>query len=189
MDTKKQPNSEPGTPSFYVHDSGEEITPVSTAIPPKGPEGSITWTASEFIEHKKNGNWYLVLVCATVVIAGIIWLLTKDKITTATIVIVAIMIGLIGSKKPRELEYRVDNEGLHIAGRQFPFNEFRSFSVVRQGSTSGLVLLPLKRFSLLTTAYFDPSDEQKILDILSLYLPMEEGRRDIIDEIMWKLHF
>lgn len=159
------------------------------AIPPRGPEGSISWTASEFIEHKKSASWYLILVGATIIITGIIWFLTKDKITTATIVVVAVMVGLIGSKKPRELEYRIDSEGLHIAGRHFPFNEFRSFSVVHQGSTSGLVLRPLKRFSLLTTAYYDPADEQRILDILGPYLPMEQGKRDIIDEIMWRLHF
>ena len=189
MDTKQQPDNDIKNPSLYTHDAGEAINPVSTAIPPKGPEGSITWTASEFIEHKKNASWYLILVAVTVVVAGLIWLITKDKITTATIVVVALMIGIIGSKKPRELEYRIDNEGLHIAGRQYPFNEFRSFSVIRQGSISGLVFRPLKRFSLLTTAYYDPSDEQKILDIIGFYLPMEEGKRDIIDEIMWKLHF
>ena len=89
----------------------------------------------------------------------------------------------------RVLQYRIDQGGLHIGSETFSFERFRSFSIDRTGAFSCLVFMPLKRFSPLTTVYYDPSDEPKILALLSLYLPLEERSKDLIDELMWKIKF
>lgn len=166
-----------------------ELKPVSTAIPPSGSEGSITWTASEFISHHKSPLWYFALMLAAVILALIIWLLTKDKITAGVFVVAGLVLSIFASKKPRELEYQVDKDGLRIADKHYPFEKFRSFAVVHQGAFSSLVFLPLRRFSMITTAYYDPQDEAKIMAIVSSYLPLEERRRDLIDDFMWRIRF
>ena len=165
------------------------VIPVSTAIPPKGADGSITWTASEFIMHQKSPLWYLWLILGSFVVAFLVWLLTKDVISASVIIVAMIMLAIWGAKKPRELEYRVDKDGVHIGERFFSFSGFKSFAIDRKGAFSSLVFFPLKRFSMLTIAYYDPMDEQKIVDIVSLYLPMQEKGRDLIDELMWKIKF
>ncbi|MCL4358011.1 hypothetical protein M1512_03930, partial [Patescibacteria group bacterium] len=50
------------------------VHPQSTAIPPTGSEGSITWTASEFIAHNKGPLWYITLTAVSVVVAFLVWL-------------------------------------------------------------------------------------------------------------------
>ncbi len=162
---------------------------VSTAVPPTGSEGSITWTASEFVAHQKSPSWYLLLVAGSIVLAAIFWLLTKDILTSSTVLVAAIMLIVVGSKKPRELTYHIDNKGLSIGDKSFPFDQFRSFSVYRQGAFCSLVFKPLKRFAFLTTVNYDPADETKIMDILTSYLPVEEQKRDFIDDLMWKVRF
>ncbi len=166
-----------------------EAKPLSTAVPSQEPEGSISWTASEFIVHKKGLFWYVLIFLGSIIIAFLTWLLTKDVISTSVIVVAGLLLMVYGAKRPHEINYQIDREGIHIGGRSLAFDRFRSFSTVHQGAFSSLVLYPMKRFALITTAYYDPQDEKKILDIISTYLPLEEKGRDLIDDLMWKIRF
>jgi len=166
-----------------------EMEPVSTAVPPTGSEGSISWTASEFVAHEKNAKWYFSLAILAIVVAALVWFLTKDMLSSITIIVVALVLGLAAGKKPRIIDYRIDSEGLHVASRNYSFDQFRSFAIVREGVFSSLVFIPLKRFSLLITAYYDPSDESKIIDLLSSRIPIEEKKRDWLETLMWKIRY
>jgi len=190
MDEQQDSQTDPNTPLMPVFSNDEQsLNPVSVAVPPIGSDGSITWTASEFVYHQKNANWYLVFFALTVVVSVGVWLLTKNLITIVTIVVAAAALAMAATKKPRELEYRIDGNSLSIANKSFPLTEFRAFTVVHQDGFSSLVFSPLKRFNLLITIYYDPADEQKILDILSSRIPMEEKKRDWIDRLMWKIRY
>lgn len=165
------------------------IKPVSTAVAPKEDDGSITWTASEFIAHQKTLVWYVVLLIGAVVLAGLSFILTKDKTTAIAIVVAALLLMVGAAKKPRELDYRLDKDGLRVADKLHEYDQFRSFAIVHQGAFSSVVFLPLKRFSMLTQVFYDPTDEQKIIDIVSNYLPLDEKKRDWFDELMWRIKY
>ena len=60
----------------------------------------VTWTASEFIEHEKSFNWYVGLAIVAGLLTGTIFLVTKDKISSATILIAAIVFGVYAARKP-----------------------------------------------------------------------------------------
>jgi len=167
----------------------QSIDPVSVAVPPNGSDGFLTWTASEFVEHQKSAKWYLYFSIGTIVASVIVYFWTKDIISTITIIVAAFMFGLFATKKPRVQTYRIDEKGFYVAGKLFPFNNFRSFAISHNGAFSSLVFIPLKRFSLLISAYYDPADEAKILDLLEPYLPLEEKRKDLIEDLMWKIRF
>jgi hypothetical protein len=150
---------------------------------------SVNWTASEFIAHDKAPSWYLALAIITVVSTAVIYLLTKDKITAAMIIIVGVFFGVLAARKPRELPYMLDNEGLHIGEKQYPYDHLRSFSLVQQDGIESIWLMPLKRFMPILTIYFEPTDEQKIVDVLSQFLPMENHQPDPVDKLLHKIRF
>ncbi len=192
MDGSSEQNSNLNDDHLIVSEQSaetNEVKPLATAIPPRGAEGSISWTASEFIVHKKSPLWYLFLFFGSMILAYVIWLLTGDVISASVIAIAGILLMIYGAKRPHEINYRIDREGVHVGNRSIQFDKLRSFSIAHQGAFSSLVLFPMKRFSMLTTAYYDPQDEQKILDIISSYLPLEEKGRDLIDELLWKIRF
>ncbi|MGH7234226.1 MAG: hypothetical protein ACREF7_02160, partial [Candidatus Saccharimonadales bacterium] len=181
-----------GNDSIVVSSPEVNVNSIKTAgisDTSQDPEGSISWTAGEFVAHNKGPLWYVLVMGAAIIIGGIIWLLTRDKVSAGAIIVVALVMIIFGSKRPRDLNYRIDNEGLHIGEKSYPFDRFRSFAISQQGAFSSIVLFPLKRFAVMISAYFNPSDEQKIVAIISNYLPLEEKRRDIIDEMMWKIRF
>jgi hypothetical protein len=149
----------------------------------------ITWTASEFIAHHKTSGWYTLLILASVAAAVVIWLLTKDIVSALVVVFASGILATYATRKPRQLSYQVDRSGLTIGIKHYGFDEFRSFSIVPEGAFSSIVFTPLKRFGTLVTIYYDPQDEERIIDALSLRLPHEERRPDPIDGMMRRIRF
>lgn len=151
---------------------------------------SVSWTASEFIAHAKSAGWYVVLVLVAVAGAGLAYYLTNGEIfTPAIIVIVAILFGVMGARKPRELPYRIDAKGIHIGEKNYPFGGFKSFSVVQEEGVESIWLLPLQRFAPGLSIYFAPEDRDRILAILDDFLPVEEKQLDMVDRLMHKIRF
>jgi hypothetical protein len=150
---------------------------------------SVTWTASEFITHDKSTAWYVNLAVAAIVFSALIFILFRDIVSVAVIIVAAIIFGVYGAKKPRQLEYKVDQRGLTIGNKFFPYDKFNSFSVVPEGALLGITFMPLKRFSPLLTIYFAPEDEEKIVGVLSAHIPYEEPSRDMVDTLMRHVRF
>lgn len=149
----------------------------------------ISWTASEFIAHHKSASWYGLLGLGTVALAAIIYLLTHDKVSTGVVVVAAFILGIYAARKPRVLEYRLDDTGLSVGGKAYSYNLFKSFAVVDEGAFASIVLMPLKRFMPVLTIYYAPEDEPKILKMLSEHLPVEEHRYDAVDSFLRRIRF
>ncbi|MEO7364518.1 MAG: hypothetical protein ABIV43_03355 [Candidatus Saccharimonadales bacterium] len=149
----------------------------------------ISWTASEFIAHDKDSNWYVMLGLSTVIVAGIIYLLTRDIIATGFVLFVASLFGVYAGRQPRQLPYQLSNHGLRIGSRHYELRQFRSFSVVPEGAFSSIVLMPLQRFSPMTTIYYAPQDEDRIIDVLAAELPFVEHKHDVIERFMHRIRF
>jgi hypothetical protein len=179
------------TPVAQVGDSSvpefaEQVEATPTSI---DAEGQITWTASEYVAHHKTSTWYVTLVVIAVVTAGVAFLATRDFITAVSIILIALVFGLSASRKPRVLEYRLDNRGLKIAQKSYPYSIFRSFAVIDEGAFSSIVFVPLKRFMPMMTIYYAPEDENQIVQIIADHLPMEQRKHDAIDALLHKIRF
>jgi hypothetical protein len=157
--------------------------------PTPGGERTVTWTAPEFVAHHKPFGWYALLGLSAIVVAGIVWLLFKDAFSSIVVLVVAILFGAYGARKPRDIQILVDMHGITLNQKFRDYNEFRSFSVVHDGSQPSIVLLPLKRFGMIVTIYYDLENENAIVEELSLHLPYAEHQADPIDALMHRLRF
>jgi hypothetical protein len=150
---------------------------------------SLSWTASEFIAHHKTAGWHVGLIGAAVVIAAVLWLITKDWVTTGVVIFAGFILSLYGGRHPGELQYQLDNYGISIGQKHFNFSDFRAFSIMPEGAFASISLLPTKRFAPMTTLYFAPDDGDKIIDILGNHLPQQPMKPDAIDSLMRKIRF
>jgi hypothetical protein len=197
MSGENAPASSPNTPStwqFKPDDDAVSGVPASADIPGQPAEPArhaetATWSASEFIHHQKSVGWYGMLTLATAVLAAGVYLLTKDKISTSVIIIVAIVLGISAARAPRTLEYKLDEAGLTIGEKFYAYGQFRSFALVQEGAFSSIVFMPLKRFMPLLTIYYAPADEAKVVAVLSDHLPMETHQLDMVDQLMRRIRF
>ncbi|MEX2006687.1 MAG: hypothetical protein WD877_00710 [Candidatus Saccharimonadales bacterium] len=153
------------------------------------PERSIAWTASEYIDHTRGASWYSLLVLATVVLTAGVWLMTKDYFATAVVAIVGIIVGIFASKKPRQISYELTSSGLKAGEKFYAYNLFKSFAVIRDGALNSVNLFPAKRFMPPISAYYEPQDEEAIIDAIGQHLPYEERSLDGIDKLSRRLRF
>ncbi len=177
----------PAPESFMRGQTADPLPEQAAASIPAA--GAISWTASEFIAHEKSSSWYLGLAAIAIVIAGFVFLITRDIISTIVVLIGATAFGVLGGRKPRQQQYNLDVSGLTIGQKHYDFGQFRSFSVVPEGAFSSIVLTPMKRFAQLTTIYYAPEDEDKIVNLISQSLPFEERRVDAVDNLMKRVRF
>ena len=172
----------------YQSDQGAPEAP-SPAPHPTHRNAHIEWTASEFVAHHKSANWYLMLVFAVLAGGGLIYWFTKDLITVGVIAFCGVIFGIAAARKPRVLGYRLDEAGLTIAQRFYPYADYRAFTVVDEGAFASISFIPLKRFMPAINIYFDPKDEDHIIDALSEYLPLQPSAPTVVDHVMRRLRF
>lgn len=150
---------------------------------------SVEWTASEFVAHDKGFGWYAALAAIALVIAAIIYLVTRDVFAVGVVLIMATILGIAGSRKPRTITYRVDNSGLTIGNKFYPYTVYKSFTMPQEGAFVAISLVPLKRIAFPVGAYLAPDSQEKVLEIISAHLPLERGEPGAIDQIMGRLRF
>ncbi len=163
--------------------------PPDTADAQPVEDGVVSWTASEFIAHEKSAGWYLGLALVGAAIAGLVYLITRDYISAIVVLVGTFSLAVLGGKKPKQQQYRLDRGGLLIGQKHYEFGAFKSFAIVPEGAFSSVVFMPLKRFAPLTTIYYAPEDEHRIIGIIAQHLPLEEHKLDAVDHLMQRIRF
>src|SRR3989344_3089329 len=157
----------------------------------KSQTRTISWTASEFVLHDKSALWYMAIILCGIGIAAITYFISakKDVLAPIIVLVATIIFAVYASRKPRELNYELDGGGLKLDQKLYPYAQFRSFSVIQEDGIESIWFLPLKRFNPGLTIYFAPDDRDKIVDVLSQYLPVEPRQLDVLDKLLHKIRF
>jgi len=201
---------EPATAPQPEQPTVEPPQPAATAQPPAAPvtwdyaadsnqqppaqdysqaDPSITWSASEYVAHQKNLSWFMGLGFVIAALAIGIYVFTHDLFSPIMITICGIAFGVFAARQPQVLQYVVNHSGLTIGEKFYGYDRFKSFSVVEEGPLHAILLTPLQRFMPPLTVYFDPQDEDRIMDVLADYLPFAEAQRDAVDSLMRRVRF
>lgn len=159
------------------------------ARPKSSKDTTISWTASEYIDHSRGTTWYLALTVGSIILSALVYLITKDYFATGVILIMGIIVGVFSRQKPKQVAYELSSSGLKAGEKVYPLNLFKSFALIREGALSSVNLIPIKRFMPPLSIYFDPGDEQKIVSLLGDHLPLEEGGLDAIERLARRLRF
>ena len=153
-------------------------------------EDSIRWTASEFVQHDKNISWYLILLFTTLAVAAIAYLvLNKDLFAPSIVLVLGLVFGIAGSRKPRILDYSMSEHGLTAGQKHFRYEDFKSYSLISDGPVSTVLLMPSKRFSPTLTLYVPESEIDEVLDALGMFLPIEDHEVGYVDKFLSKIRF
>ena len=129
----------------------------------------------------------LRLVVAAVSI--VVYLVSHDFIPPVMIALLGVAFGVFAARSPQVLEYSVNDHGISIGSKFYAYENFKAFSVAQDGAISSVVLAPLQRFMPPITVYYEPSDEDRIINVLASYLPFEEAKRDAVDSLMRRVRF
>lgn len=154
-----------------------------------GSAQSVSWTASEFIDHHKPAGWYLLFILGLGVLVTGIYLIAKDIISSIVIGFAGFLFIILASHKPREMAYKVDNGGVTIGSKFYSYTHFKSFGVHQEGAISAINLMPLRRFMPELSIYYPPEQENSIVEILADHLPHDQREEHGVDRLLKKLRF
>lgn len=149
----------------------------------------ISWTASEYISHRKGPAWFMLLGVGLFLLIALVYLLTKDVVAAVGVGVAGISLAAFSVRPPRVLEYAITEKGIQIGQRFHSFSEFKSFSIIDDGALPSVLLMPLKRFLPPITLFCEPQAADDIISTLSAYLPHESKKPDAVDKLMSNLRF
>jgi hypothetical protein len=175
--------------SARKEEAGWDYKPGEPSAEPEASHAAVSWTASEYIDHARGAGWYALLAVATLALTGGIYLVSKDYFASALMPIIGVVIGIFASRKPRQIRYELSDSGLKIEEKFYPYNQFKSFAIIRDGALLSINLLPIKRLMVPVSAYFAAADEEKIIDTVGTHLPYEERGLDGVDRLSRRLRF
>lgn len=186
MPTKHKQEAEAATTNWTFNGQQTNTATEQLQKPSNGSE-SISWSASEFVAHDKGLSWYFALFALATLFATAIFLITKDKVSVVIIAVLAILVAVVGARKPRTLQYQVGEGGIQIGQKNYPYSNFRAFSVFDGTVMCSLSLAPLKRFMPAIDIYFDPKDKEQIVTMVGSFLPIEPAKKDPIDDFFHRI--
>lgn len=174
-----------------VQAAPESNSPATKAASPQKPEPaqSVSWTASEFIDHHKSASWYLLFIVGLGVLVSAVYFIAKDIISSAVIGFTGLLFIILASHKPREMAYKIDGGGITIGTKFYPYAQFKSFGIHRDGAIGAINLMPLKRFMPELSIYYPPEQENNIVEILAYHLPHDQREEQGVDRLLKKLKF
>lgn len=142
----------------------------------------INWEIEEPDFTPKTTEWFWalgILALALIVFS----ILLKNYLL---IIIIALAIFIIYSsknKKPELINFRLDNDGLYIEYKFYPYDGFESFWIFEAHADKEreLALRYKRHLAPLLILPFHSDDEPKIRKILNEYLPESEEQESLID--------
>ena len=165
---------------------GDSPTPTEQ-IPEEINPDSITWTASEFVDNAKNFGWYFMFVIAILIICALVYVFTHSIFSSIVILVLGLALCFMAGRRPKELDYGLDDQGIIINSVDYPFSEFKSYTLISEGGLDHIALISVKRFIPNKTIYFEPQDRDRIISLLGEFLPLEPASKDPIDGFMKRI--
>jgi hypothetical protein len=128
-----------------------------------------------------------MFVIAILVICALVYLFTHSIFSSIVIFVLGLVMCFMAGRRPKELDYGLDEEGIVINSVDHPFSEFKSYTLVSEGGIDRIALVSVKRFVPNKTIYFEPQDRDRITSLLGEFLPLEPSSKDPIDGFMKRI--
>ena len=127
---------------------------------------SVYWEAPEHTHIEKTPDWFWLLGIIAVT-AAIVSIIFNNVLFAMVIVLGAVTMGLVGSKRPRIIPYEVSNRGIRIDNTLYPYATLESFYLDEEALVDLQLILKSKK-----------------LFVPLLIIPVPEEHADLIDSML-----
>lgn len=208
-DTWQQPSEQPAqAPYAAIPEDAAQVHPIVTMTPDaelvaapqviemadeieatdeQSQQEPVRWQATEYIQHEKNGLWFIAFILVTLGLMAVAIFLIRSWTFTILIPVMATALLTYTHRPPRLINYTLSHKGLHVNDHLYSFAEFKAFGVIRDGGEYSIMLVPIKRFRPGVTVYFPEEVGEPLVDLLGTRLPMRDLHLDLVDKIIRKL--
>jgi hypothetical protein len=145
----------------------------------------IRWTAPEFEYYEKGPSWYWLAIIATILLIALaLW--QRNFLFAVFVAIAALVILNLARKQPREIEFKLDQNGLVIDEKKvYPYETLKGFTI----SGNEIIFQRKSRFSPYFKIFVLEKDKDRVKHFLSQRLPEIEYEESLTDHISRLLRF
>ena len=149
----------------------------------------LEWTALEYEEKERGNDWFWAL--GIIVVAGsVASFIYGDFFFGLLLIIGGIMLVTFAIKKPDLVFYELNNKGLKIKNRLFPYENIKSFWVKKDPEKPVLFINSERLFMPIISMNIKINIAEEIRDfMLKAKVPEEEMKEHISEKIMESLGF
>jgi hypothetical protein len=186
------PAEELASQGFYHADDGDDADFDSPEVFSQSDTSSdvvIDWVSSGDQLQSRSAAWRIRMSLISIMAGAVIYLITRDYVSSGSVVVVGLLFGILGSRKPPALQYKLDKHGIAIGQRPYSYAEFRAFSISEDPQSPSINFVPLKRFAPMLSVHYEPQQADAIVDLIAQHLPMEEHHHDAFDSIINRVKF
>lgn len=149
----------------------------------------LEWTALEYEEKERGNDWFWAL--GVIVAAGAITsFIYNNYFFSLFLIIGGILLGVFAVKKPDLVFYELNEKGLKIKNRLYPYENIKSFWVKRGEEKPMLFIKSERLFMPIISLPIDPNHAEEIKSaMLSKNITEEEMKEHVSEKIMDSLGF
>lgn len=150
---------------------------------------TIAWQAFEYQHRERSGDWFWV-VGIIAVSAAITAILFKNFLFGILIIIAAFALILQALRKPRLIQFTINQSAVRAGQVTYPFSSLESFWLDEANPNDIRLLLKSKNLTAMLVAIpLGDTEPQIVKDFLSTYLPEAELHEPLSQKIMEALGF
>ena len=152
------------------------------------PLEKLEWSAPEYKEKERTRDWFWALG-VIIVTASLTSVIFGNYFFAVLVILGGVLLGFFAIRKPEIISYEINNRGLKIKTRLYPYENIQSFWVALE-KTPMLFIKSERMFMPIISMPIDGATANDIRAImLAQNIPEEEMREHVSEKIMEVLGF
>ncbi len=149
----------------------------------------LEWTALEYEEKERGNDWFWALG-VIVVASSVTSFIYSNYFFGLLLIIAGILLVIFAVKKPDLVFYELNEKGLKIRNRLFPYENIKSFWIKRENEKPMLFIKSERLFMPIISMPINPNHMEEIKNaMLSKNVLEEEMKGHVSEKIMDSLGF
>jgi len=163
-------------------DSTLNNEPTAVVIKREPEQDLVTWSAASR-PFKRYGRKFYVTIFSIVGIISIILFVAEGVMPVILLVSLIFLFYVLSTVAPENIEYKITNKGVKIAGKETPWQNITRFSL---GERSGSEVLAIETvtFPNKIEMVIDPMLKDRIKKEISAYAPYENIPPSTLDKVV-----
>jgi len=144
--------------------------------------GPIRWSAREYEERHHGADWYWAL--GIIAVAGAATSLILGNVLFAIVIVIgSLVLALHAARPPEDIEFEINDSGITIGSRFYPFRTLESFWIPEEGAARLIVHSKRVFVPQIVIPLSDEVSEHDVHEALLAHLTEEEHEESLSERI------
>lgn len=148
----------------------------------------ISWNAPEHLHSEKNPDWYWAVGIITLALAAVAFIF-GNFVTGIFVLVAAVALVLHASQPPRTVYHEINDRGIIIHDRLYPFLTLDSFWISHEDFPQKILIKSRKLFMPFIEVFIEEVDPEKVREIMLRYIAETEHHESVIKKILERFGF